>query len=154
MRALGCGIRIGFFLYIPMPPPLIMAAIPEHEWLMKSLFAYDLVGLQSESDVTHFCHYVESEARAERLSRERLRVFNRTLRVGAYPIGIDIDEFLRLAEAKGAAPRVFFAHPHEHVAPVCCWASIGSTIRRDCRSESRHSANCSPATLKTEAGRR
>ncbi|CAL8481626.1 alpha,alpha-trehalose-phosphate synthase (UDP-forming) [Caballeronia sp. S22] len=100
LRALGCGNRIGFFLHIPMPPPLIMAAIPEHEWLMKSLFAYDLVGLQSESDVTHFCHYVESEARAERLSRERLRAFNRTLRVGAYPIGIDIDEFVRLAEAK------------------------------------------------------
>ena len=31
LRALGCQQRIGFFLHIPMPPPLIMAAIPQHE---------------------------------------------------------------------------------------------------------------------------
>jgi trehalose 6-phosphate synthase len=58
-----------------MPPPLIMAAIPEHERLMRSLFAYDLAGFQSEADVTHFSHYVEAEAQAERLSHERLRAF-------------------------------------------------------------------------------
>lgn len=100
LRALGVRNRIGFFLHIPMPPPLIMAAIPEHEWLMRSLFAYDLAGFQSQADVTHFSHYVEAEAHAEILSPERLRAFNRTLRVGAYPIGIDVDEFVRLAHAK------------------------------------------------------
>ncbi|QBR04021.1 alpha,alpha-trehalose-phosphate synthase (UDP-forming) [Paraburkholderia pallida] len=100
LRALGVGNRIGFFLHIPMPPPLIMAAIPEHEWLMRSLFAYDLAGFQSQADVTHFSHYAEAEAHAEVPSPERLRAFNRTLRVGAYPIGIDVDEFVRLAHAK------------------------------------------------------
>jgi len=29
LRAMGCHQRIGFFLHIPMPPPLIMAAIPQ-----------------------------------------------------------------------------------------------------------------------------
>lgn len=100
LRALGCGNRIGFFLHIPMPPRLIMAAIPEQEWLMRSLFAYDLVGFQSETDVTHFSHYIEAEAQAEQLSSERFRAFNRTLRVGAYPIGIDVDDFVRLTQAK------------------------------------------------------
>jgi trehalose 6-phosphate synthase len=99
LRAMGCENRIGFFLHIPMPPPLLMAAIPEHEWLTRSLFAYDLVGFQSEADLTHFCHYVESEARAQKLDRDHLRAFDRTLRVGAYPIGIDVDEFVRLSEA-------------------------------------------------------
>jgi trehalose 6-phosphate synthase len=42
---------------------------------MRSLFAYDLAGFQSEADVTHFSHYVEAEAQAERLSHERLRAF-------------------------------------------------------------------------------
>ncbi|HEV3422722.1 MAG TPA: alpha,alpha-trehalose-phosphate synthase (UDP-forming) [Paraburkholderia sp.] len=100
LRAMGCTNRIGFFLHIPMPPPLIMAAVPEHEWLMRSLFAYDLVGFQSEADVTHFSHYVESEAQAQRLRPGRLRAFNRTLQVGAYPIGIDVDDFIRLAGSK------------------------------------------------------
>ena len=100
LRAMGCANRIGFFLHVPMPPPQIMAAVPEHEWLMHSLFAYDLVGFQSETDVTHFTHYVQSEAHAEQLSHDRLRAFNRTLRIGAYPIGIDVDEVVNLAQAK------------------------------------------------------
>src|SRR6201991_4791542 len=100
LRAMGCGNRIGFFLHIPMPPPLIMAAIPEHEWLMRSLFAYDLVGFQSEADVTHFTSYVESEAGAKALPNNHLQAFDRTLRVGAFPIGIDVDSFSDLASAQ------------------------------------------------------
>ena len=42
LRALGCRQRIGFFLHIPLPPPLILAAIPGHDWLIRALFAYDL----------------------------------------------------------------------------------------------------------------
>jgi trehalose 6-phosphate synthase len=102
LRALGCRNRIGFFLHIPMPPPQIMAAIPEDEWLTRCLFDYDLVGFQSEADLTHFSHYVESEAGAEKLGRDSFRAFDRTLRVGAYPIGIDIDDFARLADADDA----------------------------------------------------
>jgi trehalose 6-phosphate synthase len=100
LRAMGCSNRIGFFLHIPVPPPLIMAALPEHEWLMRSLFAYDLVGLQTEADVTHFTHYVEAEANAQPVGKNELRAFNRTLRVGAYPIGIDVGEFESLANGK------------------------------------------------------
>ena len=58
LRALGCGQRIGFFLHIPLPPPLILAAIPGHDWLIRALFAYDLVGFQSQADHSHFCSYV------------------------------------------------------------------------------------------------
>ncbi|CAB3794591.1 alpha,alpha-trehalose-phosphate synthase (UDP-forming) [Pararobbsia alpina] len=100
LRALGCTNRIGFFLHVPMPPPLIMAAIPEHEWLMRSLFAFDVVGFQSRADLLHFSHYVESEAGAEVLGDGRFRAYGRTTHAGAFPIGMDVDDFLRLAEAK------------------------------------------------------
>jgi trehalose 6-phosphate synthase len=100
LRALGCTNRIGFFLHIPVPPPQIMAAIPEHAWLMRVLFAYDLVGLQTQGDVTHFIRYVEDEAGAQPLGEQCYRAHERTLRVGAYPIGIDVDEFVRMAEGK------------------------------------------------------
>lgn len=102
LRAMGCKQRIGFFLHIPMPPPLIMAAIPQHEWLMRSLFAYDLVGLQSEADVAHFTNYVRNEGGAEELDRKRLRAFGATVEVRAFPIGIDVDEFTRLGQASDA----------------------------------------------------
>ena len=97
LRALGCQHRIGFFLHIPLPPPLMLAAIPGHDWLVRALFAYDLVGFQSRSDLNHFGDYVETEAHAQRLDDDRWRAFGRTVHAGAFPIGIDIEEFNTLA---------------------------------------------------------
>ncbi len=102
LRELGCTNRIGFFLHIPLPPPLILAAIPQHEWLIRSLFAYDLVGFQSEADLTHFSRYVETEGHAEVLGENRYRLLGRTLKAGAFPIGIDVDEFAALTHAPEA----------------------------------------------------
>ena len=102
LRALGCRQRIGFFLHIPVPPPLVLAALPQHEWLMRSFFAYDLVGLQSEADVAHFTRYMTVEAGAQDLGAQRLRAFNATVRVAAFPIGIDVQEFQRLGQAPDA----------------------------------------------------
>jgi len=93
LRVMGCTQRIGFFLHIPLPPPLILAAIPAHEWLIRSLFAYDLVGLQSQADVAHFNRYVQDEAGAEDLGHDHLRAFHRQVCVRAFPIGIDVNEF-------------------------------------------------------------
>jgi trehalose 6-phosphate synthase len=102
LRALGCTQRIGFFLHIPLPPPLILAAIPGHDWLIRALFAYDLVGFQSESDLDHFARYVETEAHAQRLEDKRWRAFGRTVHAGAFPIGIDVEEFTGLTFAPEA----------------------------------------------------
>jgi trehalose 6-phosphate synthase len=98
LRALGCTQRIGFFLHIPLPPSLILAAIPGHDWLIRALFAYDLVGFQSHADLRHFDRYVESEAHAQRLGDGRWRAFNRTVQASAFPIGIDVEEFQALAD--------------------------------------------------------
>ncbi len=98
LRAMGCRQRIGFFLHIPLPPQQILAAIPAHEWLMRALFAYDLVGLQSQADMAHLSRYLVSEAHAERISENTFGAFNRQLRAGAFPIGIDVDEFRALAQ--------------------------------------------------------
>ena len=100
LRAMGCSQRIGFFLHVPLPPPMILAAIPQHEWLMRAFFAYDLVGFQSNTDAQHFSRYVRNEARAEVLPDDRHRAFGRTVCARAFPIGIDVDEFQALASGK------------------------------------------------------
>lgn len=102
LRAIGCSQRIGFFLHIPLPPPLILAAIPQHEWLMRALFAYDLLGFQSQADLDHFSRYVQGEASAEPMGEYRFRAFHRTVRAQAFPIGIDVDEFIELGQADEA----------------------------------------------------
>ncbi|HWW07859.1 alpha,alpha-trehalose-phosphate synthase (UDP-forming) [Collimonas sp.] len=100
LRAMGCSNRIGFFLHIPLPPQQILAAIPSHEWLMRALFAYDLVGFQSEADLLNFAHYVKAEATAETVGVSQFRAFNSTVQAGAFPIGIDVDDFQRLGRAR------------------------------------------------------
>ena len=102
LRALGCRQRMGFFLHIPLPPPLILAAIPQHEWLMRSLFAYDLVGFQSRTDLTHFARYVHDENRIEPRVDDLYVADGRAVRARAFPIGIDVDEFLQLGEGPEA----------------------------------------------------
>ena len=100
LRALSCKNRIGFFLHIPLPPPLILAAVPQHEWLIRSLFAYDLVGFQSQADVAHFSSYVGTEVGAEALDAHQFRAFGRKVQAQSFPIGIDVDEFAALTHAK------------------------------------------------------
>src|SRR6476661_9333293 len=102
LRALGCQQSIGYFLHIPLPPPLILAAIPGHDWLVKGLCAYDLVGFQSKADLEHFTDTIRSEAHAQDLGEGRWRVFNRTLHAGAFPIGIDVQEFNQLTQGADA----------------------------------------------------
>jgi len=97
LRALGCRQRIGFFLHIPLPPPPILAAIPGHAWLMRSFFAYDLVGLQTRSDADHFARFVQEEAGAQALGDDGFEAMGRRVIARSYPIGIDVGEFQRLA---------------------------------------------------------
>ena len=102
LRAMGCRQRIGFFLHIPLPPQIILAAIPQHEWLARSLFSYDLIGLQAHQDVQHFERYVANEAHGEALGDDMYRAYGQTVRCSAFPIGIDVDEFVTLTHAKEA----------------------------------------------------
>ncbi|MBC7939551.1 MAG: trehalose-6-phosphate synthase, partial [Chitinophagaceae bacterium] len=102
LRALGCRQRIGFFLHIPLPPQLMLAAIPAHRWLMRSLFAYDLVGVQSQADLLHLTRYLTAEAQAEQLASDTFSAFGRVLHAGAFPIGIDVDDFISLSTGREA----------------------------------------------------
>ncbi len=102
LRAMGCEQRMGFFLHVPLPPPLLLAALPEHDWLMRSLFAYDLVGLQSQADVTHFGRYATDELQAQAVGEHGWHAFGKTLSVMPFPIGIDVEEFQALADGKEA----------------------------------------------------
>jgi len=61
LRALGVANRIGFYLHIPFPPWQTFMAIPEHEALARGLAAYDLIGLQTKSDVSNLIDYMANE---------------------------------------------------------------------------------------------
>src|SRR3546814_7185114 len=61
LRDRGLANRIGFFLHIPWPPTRLLVSLPHHRALVESLFAYDVIGFQTEEWLESFRHYVEKE---------------------------------------------------------------------------------------------
>ncbi|MET0293948.1 MAG: trehalose-6-phosphate synthase [Phenylobacterium sp.] len=96
LRRLGLKNRMGFFLHVPWPAHQLVATLPRHRELVQSMFDYDLIGFQTEEHLQAFEEYVLSEAGGERLPGGRLRAFGKTIRAGAFPIGIDCKEFVEL----------------------------------------------------------
>ena len=88
--------RIGFFLHTPFPPTEILSTLPVHEWLMRSLFAYDLLGFQTGEDLARFQEHIR-RAYGGATRGDTVSAFGRELRAGAFPIGIDVDQFHRYA---------------------------------------------------------
>src|SRR5882724_8467039 len=54
LRKLDQTQPIGFFLHTPFPAAELLRVLPDHQDLVKSLCAYDLVGFQSQSDLDGF----------------------------------------------------------------------------------------------------
>jgi trehalose 6-phosphate synthase len=106
LRDRGHGNRIGYFLHVPFPPPEILTALPNHEWLIPQLAAYDLVGLQTDNDATNLARYLENECRLQKRGEFVYQTGERTVRLGAFPIGIETSEFSRLARRSVRSPLV------------------------------------------------
>ena len=97
LRDRGHENRIGFFLHVPFPPPEILTALPNHEWLIPQLGAYNLVGFQTENDANNCARYFESECRLPKRATLTYQAGERNVRIGVFPIGIETNEFNRLA---------------------------------------------------------
>lgn len=112
LRQMGCQNRIGFFLHIPFPSPDVFVAAPEHEWLMRCLLAYDLVGFQTQSDVDNFERSLrELETQVHQLKWAKdWSAFSGT--VAAFPIGIDVDAFAAMARTDEAKARIQALNRH------------------------------------------
>jgi trehalose 6-phosphate synthase len=102
LRRLGVRNRIGFFLHVPWPAYQVFTALPGHRQLVEALFDYDLVGFHTQEYRQAFEEYVLTEAGGEAPSPGRLKAFGRSLKVGAYPIGIDAVDFAKLVRSPRA----------------------------------------------------
>lgn len=96
LRRLGLKNRIGFFLHIPWPPRRLLSILPEAEALVRTMFAYDVIGFHTEEWLSSFVDYACHELGAT-LEGDILRLGERRVQVMAVPIGIDVDEFAELA---------------------------------------------------------
>ena len=98
LRKAGCRQRIGFFLHLPFPPPDLLAASPNHRLLVEALLEYDVIGFQTTTDATNMRRYLEEWDLAEPVDERTIDRNGRLITLDRYPIGIDVDEFARMAE--------------------------------------------------------
>jgi trehalose 6-phosphate synthase len=97
LRRAGATQRIGFFLHTPFPSLGVLATLPHYGDLLKSLCAYDLVGFQTVEDLTAFHDAIFRRAGGTISSDGHVHAFDRVLRAGAFPIGIDTDAIAEMA---------------------------------------------------------
>jgi trehalose 6-phosphate synthase len=99
LRRLGVTNPIGFFLHIPWPAPQLLTTLPRHRELVEALFSYDLVGFQTDEWLWAFESYVLGEAGGGWAVDGRLSAFGATLRARIFPIGLDVETFVSLADS-------------------------------------------------------
>jgi trehalose 6-phosphate synthase len=108
LRALGAKQRIGFFLHIPFPPWAVLSALPDAERLLRDLLAYDLVGVQTRSDLAGLTNCLHdglglSPDAGGAVTTEVAGIQRRT-HLAAHPIGIDTRGFATLARKAAYGP--------------------------------------------------
>lgn len=93
LRKLGVENPIGFFLHIPIGPAQALLAIPENKEIARALGAYDLIGLQTQSDVRNLIDFLQRSVYGRLLPSGRIRVDDTELDIGCFPVGIDPKDF-------------------------------------------------------------
>ncbi|MFM9035746.1 MAG: trehalose-6-phosphate synthase [Mycobacterium sp.] len=103
LRELRPDLTIGFFLHIPFPPVELFMQIPWRAEIIDGLLGADLVGFHLPDGAQNFLYLARQLAEVETTRatvgvRSRLgevRLADRTVRVGAFPISIDSAELDR-----------------------------------------------------------
>ncbi|WP_118135036.1 trehalose-6-phosphate synthase [Oceanicella sp. SM1341] len=93
LRRLGVRNAIGLFLHIPFPDAHDIQVVPDHVELLRALFDYDLIGLQTRRDVNAFLGTCRTCAGAELLIDGTVSAFGKRTTVASFPIGIDTEGF-------------------------------------------------------------
>lgn len=97
LRRAGAEQRIGFFLHTPFPSLGVLATLPHYIDLLKSLCDYDLVGFQTIEDLTAFHDAIVRRADGKVSADGRVHAFDRDLRSGVFPIGVDPEAIADMA---------------------------------------------------------
>jgi trehalose 6-phosphate synthase len=97
LRARGVRNAIGFFLHIPFPGADVLAAVPGAAGLVRDMLEADLIGFQTEGDLSNFAVAAEAVAGASRRHGDLLQLGGRSIRLGVFPVEIEAREVARMA---------------------------------------------------------
>jgi trehalose 6-phosphate synthase len=98
LRSAGIDNPIGFFLHVPFPTFEALRAVPGHEYLLRSLCAYDVLGFHTARDLAAFKTCLQEPIiDAEFVDRNRIKLHGGILIADVFPIGVDVAEIQALS---------------------------------------------------------
>ncbi|MET9009648.1 alpha,alpha-trehalose-phosphate synthase (UDP-forming) [Streptomyces olivaceoviridis] len=104
LRELRPDVRIGFFLHIPFPPVELFMQLPWRTEIVRGLLGADLIGFHRPGGARNFrwlAHRLTGLPTAPHPAsgpgQEMVRLGDRDVRIGAFPISIDAAELDELA---------------------------------------------------------
>ena len=87
LRKAGIDLPIGFFLHVPFPGFDVWQTLPNRNYLLRALCAYDVVGFQTERDLDSFKEAVsQPEIGATALDDGTIQVEGGTFKADVFPI--------------------------------------------------------------------
>lgn len=114
LRRAGIQSELAFFLHIPFPPLDIFVRLPWRFQILHALLEFDLIGFQTLRDRRNFSHCVKRLIPGVRVygrgQVQGIRIGEREIRIGAFPISIDYHEFSRLAAMREVSEKAWFIH--------------------------------------------
>jgi trehalose 6-phosphate synthase len=103
LRGQTNGLRLGFFLHIPFPPPELIARLPWRDQLLTGMLGADSIGFQTPQYRDNFIRSVQRLfSGVAALGDMLILADGRQVRTVAHPISIDADEFADLAISEAA----------------------------------------------------
>jgi trehalose 6-phosphate synthase/phosphatase len=88
---------IGFFLHIPFPSSEVFRILPPRKEIVRGILGADLIGFHTYDYAHHFIQTTRRLLGYEH-SKAQININNRIVKVDAFPMGIDYDQFSRATE--------------------------------------------------------
>lgn len=104
LRSLRPDLRIGFFLHVPFPPPELFMQLPRRAELLLGMLGADLVGFQRAQAAHNFAQLATKVLNLSATDR-RIAIEDRVVRIGAFPVSIDMTEMEALARRPDVVQR-------------------------------------------------
>ena len=91
--------RIGFFLHIPFPAYEVLRTLPWRLQILSGLLGADLIGFHTPSYVRCLEDALKRELNLDVVDHQ-VRIRQRHIRIGAFPMGPDVERFRTLARSE------------------------------------------------------
>ncbi|EGV62620.1 Trehalose-6-P synthase/phosphatase complex synthase subunit [Yamadazyma tenuis] len=100
------NVKIGFFLHTPFPSSEIYRILPVRKEILEGVLSCDLIGFHTYDYARHFLSSVSRIVSNVSTLPNGIEYQGRSIGIGAFPIGIDVDKFLQGLQKDSVVKRI------------------------------------------------